>query len=57
MTETENALDWLYRQLKKKRIALGNAERKPNRTEEEINNINSDINILEYIIGVVLKNG
>lgn len=55
--ENQRALDWLYRQLKKKRIALGNAERKPNKSESELNDISSAIELIEYIIGVVLKDG
>ena len=37
--EKQKALEWLYKQLKKKRIALGRAEEKPNRAESEINDI------------------
>lgn len=50
------ALDWLYRQLKKKRMALGNAEKKPNISDSEIADISSAIDIIEYIIGAVLNN-
>ena len=49
------ALEWLYKQLKQKRIALGNAENKPNVKESEINDIKSSLNTIEWIIGEVLK--
>ena len=55
--ENQRALEWLYKNLKKKRIALDNAEQKPNRSEREIEDIRSAIEIIEYIIGVVLKDG
>ena len=51
----EKALDWLYRQLKKKRIALGRAETKPNTPKSEMKNIRSDIETIEWIIGELLK--
>lgn len=51
------ALRWLYKQLREKRIALGRAEKKPNHTEEEIKNILSTIEIIEYIIGIVNAKG
>ena len=51
----EKALDWLYRQLKKKRIALGRAETKPNTPESEMQNIQSDIEVIDWIIGELMK--
>ena len=59
MIEYKNsrALEWLYRQLKKKRIALSRAEQKPNSAERELNDIRSAIETIEYIIEVVLKDG
>lgn len=53
----EKALAYLYKQIKKKRIALGRAEEKPNRSHSEITDIMQSIEILEYLVGVVLKNG
>ncbi len=47
------ALHWLYQQLKKKQIAIANAEKKPNTTEIEINNIKSAISLIEWIIQTV----
>lgn len=49
------ALEWLYKQLKKKRVALGNAESKPNVNSGEIEDIQLSIEILEWIIAEVLK--
>ena len=54
--KNQKALDWLYRQLKKKRMALGNAEKKPNRADSEIADISSAIDIIEYIIGEIMNN-
>ena len=51
------ALDWLYRNLKKKRMALSYAEKKPNVLTDEIDSIKSDIEAIEYIIGVVVSEG
>ena len=48
------ALEWLYKQLKSKRVALGHAESKPNATADEINDIKHAINTIEWIIGVIL---
>ena len=47
------ALEWLYKPLKKKRIALGHAEQK--RNEREINDIIHSIEIIEWIIAEGLK--
>lgn len=49
------ALLWLYKQLKQKRVALGNAERKPNVNSSEIEDVKTSIEIIEYIIGIVLE--
>lgn len=53
----ETALEWLYGQLKKKRIALGNAESKPNTPKEETDNIRSAIEVIEWIIAKVIEKG
>lgn len=53
----EVALNWLYGQLRRKRIAYGNAERKPNRDERELANLAKSIEIIEWIIGVLLEGG
>ena len=57
MTDNKNqrALEWLNKQLKKKLIALERAEQKPNRSDAEIADINSGIDILMYLIEVVMN--
>ena len=55
-TLRQQALDWLNKQLKQKRIALYNAERKPN-ADGEIADINKAIDGIEWIIGVVSERG
>lgn len=51
----DKALKWLYDWLRKKRVALGWAEDKSNVQKEEIENIESTIELIEYIIGKVLE--
>ena len=51
------ALEWLYRQVRKKRQALGSAEKRPGCTAEELANLKNSIDILEYVCGVVLAKG
>lgn len=51
----DKALKWLYWQLKKKRMALGFAEQKPRTPQAEIENIESAIEIIEWIIEKVLE--
>ena len=51
------ALEWLYKQLRNKRIALGRAESKPNVNGGEIEDIQWSIETIEYIISVVLERG
>lgn len=51
----EKALKWLYGMLRQKKHALGVAEYKPNVQREEIENLNSDIEVIEWIIGKVLE--
>ena len=53
--DRDMALKWLYGQLKKKRIALGQAEGKPNVSASEIESLESTIDVIEWIIGVVLE--
>lgn len=51
----EKALKWLYGQLRKKRIALGQAEKKPNVDAVEVENLQSAIDVIEWLIGAVLE--
>lgn len=50
----QQALEWLYKQLRKKRQALGTADKRPGCTAEELANLQRHIEIIEYICGVVL---
>lgn len=50
----EKVLDWLYKQLKQKRIALGKAESKPNMPQSEIDGIKSAIDTIEWIIAELM---
>lgn len=49
------ALDYLYRSQKKAKIDLGRVENKPGRTSVEIENINRKLEILDWLIGVAIK--
>jgi hypothetical protein len=51
----DTALKWLYGLLRKKRIALGQAEKKPNVDAVEAENLQSAIDVIEWLIGVVLE--
>lgn len=50
----EKALKYLYGLLKDTRISLGNAERKPNVDQTELDNLRSKIDMLEYSAAAVL---
>ena len=51
----ELALKWLYGQLRRKRVALGRAEEKPNVEPGEIENLQSGIAVIEWLVGIVLE--
>ena len=51
----ETALKWLYGQLRRKRIAVGLAEKKPNVDAVEVESLQSAIDVIEWLIGVVLE--
>lgn len=55
MMNRETALNWLYGHLRKKRISLGKAESNPNVAAAEIESLESAIEAIEWIIGVVLE--
>jgi PHP family Zn ribbon phosphoesterase len=50
----DKALEYLYKQLKDTRISLGHAERRPGVTDEELDNLRSKIDMLEYSAAAVL---
>lgn len=45
----------LYRKQKRLKIALGNAERRPGVTQDELDNIRRKLEIIDYLIGLVNK--
>lgn len=49
------ALTYLYKELKRLKISLANAEIRPNITTEELQNIENKIFIVDYLIGITLK--
>ncbi len=51
----ETALKWLYGELRRKRIALGKSEKKPNVDPGELESLKSTIEVIEWLIGVVLE--
>ena len=55
MSMNEKALVYLYKQIKKKKIALSQAEEKTNRSHSEIVDIHNTIEILDYLVTLVLK--
>lgn len=55
MTISEKALDWLYKELKAAKIALGNAERKPNTPPEEPANLKSKVDAIDWLIPLTIK--
>lgn len=51
----DDALSYLYKKLKKARIALAFAESKPGTTQKELDSIQHKINVLEWMTQVVMK--
>lgn len=51
----EKALEWLYKQLKSTRVALGHAEGKKGVKQPELDDLRGKIDLLEYLCGVVTK--
>lgn len=49
------ALEWLYRELKKAKIALGHAESRPGVAREELDNLQRKIDVLDYLTYLVIK--
>lgn len=54
-TIRENALSYLYKELRASKIALGRAESRPGVTKEELDNLQRKIDVLEWTAAVVLK--
>lgn len=55
MTSQEKALSFLYGELRKAKIALGRAEGKPNANPEEIENLQSKIEAIDWLIPIAIK--
>ena len=53
--KNQRALEYIYKQLNRKYIALERAKQKPNIPDAEIADINAAIEILDYLIEVVLS--
>ena len=51
----QRAVEYLQKQLKKKRIALERAKLKPNTPDSEMADIESAIEALEYLIKAVMR--
>lgn len=49
------ALEWLYRELKRAKIALGHAESRPGVTREELDNLEQKIAAIDWMIPLVIK--
>lgn len=53
----EKALDYLYRDLKRTRIALANAERREGVKQEELEDLASKAEVIEWLTALALKEG
>ena len=51
----EKALEWLYKQLKQARVALGHSEHKKGVKQPELDDLRGKIALLEYLCEVVTK--
>ena len=55
MANRKMALNWLYRELKRAKIALGHAETRPGVKREELDNLQRKIDVLDYLTTLVNK--
>lgn len=53
----EKALDYLYRDLKRTRIALAHAERREGVRQEELEDLQGKAEVIEWLTALVLKEG
>jgi len=53
----EQALDYLYRDLKRTRISIANAERKQGVKQEELDDLTHKADVIEWLTALVLKEG
>lgn len=54
-TIRDNALSFLYRELRAAKIALGHAESKTNVSREELENLQKKIDAIDWMIPIVMK--
>ena len=54
-TIREDALRFLYKNLKDAKIALGRAENRPGVKQEELYNLNRKIAVIDFIIPLVIQ--
>lgn len=55
MSKREDALRFLYKQLKDAKIAYGRAEGRPGVKQEELENLQRKIDVLDWVIPLVIK--
>ena len=55
MERRDQALEWVEKQIRQTRQALGRAEYKPGVKADELENLRRRIDLLEFISGAVLK--
>ena len=54
-TVNEDALHFLYKQLREAKIALGRAENRPGVTQEELDNLERKIAAIDWMIPLVIN--
>lgn len=55
MANRKLALEWLYGELRKTKIAFGQAESRHGVKQEELDNLKRKINVLDYLTTLVNK--
>lgn len=55
MSNREDALRFLYKQLREAKIAYGRAETRPGVKQEELNNLQRKIAVMDFIIPLVIQ--
>jgi len=55
MSRREDALRFLYKNLKDAKIALGRAENRPGVKQEELDNLQRKIAVIDFIIPLVIQ--
>jgi hypothetical protein len=55
MSIRDRALDYLYREMKKAKISLGQAEARPGVTSQELENLQNKIDVFDWLTTLVNK--